>query len=192
MLLPGARGIPMLRQQMTNHIFVEKSQNCCHYDRQQNNKTAAVPAPGRSILSASFRRGSLTLEAALTLPLFVMILTAFLSFFSIMMVELKIQSAMYHAGKQIAAYYYAMDQIQGDSEKQQSLAKELGGSLAIYAVSETVVRNRIMEEAGSIPASVVEGGGSGLSFLGSRFDEASQDVVINVSYRMVIPFCRQD
>ena len=70
--------------------------------------------------------------------------TAFLSFFSIMTMELKIQNAMQHAGKQLAAYYYVLDALKEDHEKQ-SLAQELGESLVVYAVSETVVKDRILE-----------------------------------------------
>ena len=180
-----------LKDFMTRYTKIEtanpKGRNCCLNERQLNSKNAGS-ASFRSIHPTAFQHGSMTLEAALTFPLFLMILTAFLSFFSIMTVELKIQTAMHHAGKQLAAYYYAMDALQSDAEKKESLARELGESLVVYAVSETVVRNQILNEAGEIPSTVVAGGSGGMSFLGSRFDEASQDVVIHVSYQMVIPF----
>ena len=187
MLLPDTICLQFIREMMErNKSANPKGRNCCVRTIQMN-KPVLVTTPGRSLRSTSFREGSLTLEAALTFPFFLMLLTAFLSFFSIMTMELKIQNAMQHAGKQLAAYYYVLDALKEDQEKQ-SLAQELGESLAVYAVSETVVKDRILEEAGEIPATVVYGGSGGLSFLGSRFDEASQDVVIDVSYRMVIPF----
>ena len=180
-----------LKDFMTRYTKIEtanpKGRNCCLNERQLNSKNAGS-ASFRSIHPTALQHGSMTLEAALTFPLFLMILTAFLSFFSIMTGELKIQTAMHHAGKQLAAYYYAMDALQSDAEKKESLARELGESLVVYAVSETVVRNQILNEAGEIPSTVVAGGSGGMSFLGSRFDEASQDVVIHVSYQMVIPF----
>ena len=188
MLLSDLYGLKFfIRRQKTIKNANPKGRNRCSEKRQLNIQNARSVSP-RSIHPTSFHCGSLTLEAAITFPLFLMILTAFLSFFSIMTVELKIQNAMHHAGKQLAAYYYALDALQSDEGKEQNLAQELGESLVIYAVSETVVRSQIMNEAGDIPATVVSGGSDGLSFLGSRFDEASQDVVIHVSYQMVIPF----
>lgn len=188
MLLPETVDLQFLHEPADNTVIaIPKGRNCRFRKRQLNIKKAWI-TPGRSVSFTSFQSGSLTLEAALTFPLFILILTAFLSFFSMMTMELKIQNAMHHAAKQISAYYYALDELQGDSEKQQSLARELGSSLAVYAVSETVVRNQILNETGGIPASVIRGGSSGLSFLGSRFDEASQDIVVCVSYQMVIPF----
>ena len=186
MLLPELYGFQSSSQQIKKSAN-PKGRNCCLEKRQLNIQNAGSVSD-RSIRLTSFQSGSLTLEAALTFPLFLMILTAFLSFFSIMTVELRIQNAMHHAGKQMAAYYYALDALQSDEEKKQSLAQELGESLVVYAVSETVVRNQILNEVGNIPETMVVGGNSGLSFLGSRFDEASQDIVIYVSYQMVIPF----
>ena len=187
MLLSEVYGLQAFIRQPIKKINANpKGRNCCLEKKQLNNQNAGSTSL-RSIRPAFFRRGSLTLEAALTFPVFLLILTAFLSFFSIMTVELKIQNAMHHAGKHLAAYYYALDALQSDEEKA-SLARELGESLIVYAVSETVVRNQILNEAGDIPETVVAGGSGGLSFLGSRFDEASQDIVIHVSYRMVIPF----
>ena len=190
MLLSGKCGFQLLTRlsvQTRKKNANPKGRNCCHRKLQSNIQDTRS-APVRSSCLTPSLNGSLTLEAALTVPLFVMVLTALLSLFSIMMVELRLQSAMSHAGKQLAAYYYAVGELKNDQEKEQSLARELGESLAIYAVSETVVRDQILKETGSIPETVVRGGSGGLSFLGSRFDEASQDVVICVSYQMVIPF----
>ena len=171
-----------------NYYATPKGRNRCHEKLQLNILENSWADPGRSTRFTFFREGSMTLEAAIVLPLFLMVISAFLSFFSIMMVELKLQNAMNHAGKQLSAYYYAMDRLLNNHEKQNEIAEEIGASIAIYAASETVVREQVLKEAGSIPDSVVVGGSGGLSFMGSRFDQSAQDVIICVTYQMSVPF----
>ena len=49
---------------------------------------------------------SLTLEAALTLPLFLTVLWGFFFFFLALVLQIKMQSAMDRVGQKLAAYFY--------------------------------------------------------------------------------------
>ena len=61
--------------------------------------------------------GSLSLEAAVAVPLFLMVAAAFFSFFGIMTTQVKLQTGMERVGREIAGAYYAADKIRKDPEK---------------------------------------------------------------------------
>lgn len=109
-------------------------------------------------------KGSLTLEAALSFPVFLFLMTAVLSFFNIMNFEIRLQRAMTEAGKKLSVYSAEMTPV----------------------LIGTLVRDELREDQISFGA--VEDGEDGLSFFGSLYDPVNHDVVIRVNYGMKIPF----
>ena len=132
--------------------------------------------------------GSLSLEAAVVIPLFLMIVAAFLSFFGIMMTQLKLQTGMERVGREIAGAYYAADKIRKDPEKGKSWLLSLGEGLLLTAVSEGAVKDLVRKQAGDFADEMhVRGGENGVSFLGTRFSEEKQEVILQASYEFT-PF----
>lgn len=138
-----------------------------------NQKMIGDQAEGLSILhqrstlrSLSTGKGSLTIEASLTFPLFLILAVTILSFFNIMDFESRLQYAMGQAGKQLAS------------------------ATATAELTPILIRTLTTEELDKENTSYtsVKGGKDGLSFFGSLYDPLSHDVMIRVSYEMRIPY----
>jgi len=144
-------------------------------------------------LNEADKKGSITLEAALTLPLFLAVMTGLLSFFIFMTLEMKMQSAMEIVGQRIAAYMYVSDCFKeaetGETEKM-SILKEIGIEGADLVVTEMTAKGLVINEMDGYFADerIVEGGTRGVSFAGSYYDRVSKDLILHASYDLKIPF----
>ncbi len=109
--------------------------------------------------------GSLTIEAALAIPIFLFAVMAVLSFGEILRLQMKFDSALQQCAKELAVYGYAGDALCGSTIGEASFPAET-------LFSEVYVRNRVISELGKeyLDASPTEGTNS-LHFLGSRIME---------------------
>lgn len=109
--------------------------------------------------------GSLTIEAALTIPIFLFAIMAILSFAEILRLQINMDSALQQCAKELAVYGYAGDALCGNTVGDLSFPAET-------LFSEGYVRNRIISEVGKedLDHSPAEGTGS-LHFTGSRIME---------------------
>ena len=146
-------------------------------------------SPGKDVLRdikgtslfTSRLHGSMTVEAAIVLPL---LLFFFLNLFSgIEMLRLhgKIQMAMWETGRQISVYGYAYAQVTEKEQRNQILAKA-GGML----FSQTEVKNQIVHYLGKdyLDASPLTYGAKGLNLLESDFLQENDDLDIKVTYQV--------
>lgn len=114
-----------------------------------------------SVISIT-HEGSLTIEAALVIPLFLFAIIAVLSFTDILRLQMKMDSAMAQCAKELAVYGYAKDRIAGETLEDMSFGGET-------LFSETYVRSRILSELGEDYLLESPANGSGtIHFLGSR------------------------
>lgn len=132
---------------------------------------------------------SLTVETALVLPLFVMIMVGILWIGQIVYLHLRIQMALEQTGKEFASYYYivkAYREGKGEKGEQDFIAGELLEGIPSFAMA----KNRIVETAGKeiLDHSVIEKGSSGLSLLGSTFFQKDEQIDLTVSYKIKIPY----
>ncbi len=117
-----------------------------------------------SVISIT-HEGSLTVEAALVIPIFLFAVTAVLSFTDILRLQMKMDSAMTQCAKELAVYGYAGESIAGEVLDDIPFPE---GTL----FSETYVRNRVISELGQDYLSRSPANGSGtIHFLGSRIME---------------------
>ncbi len=147
----------------------------------------------KSTPSASFRHravnGSLTIEAALVMPVFLLVILAVYAFFNIMTAELRIQEALEKTAGRLAAGYYAVDKLSDSEEDRETLLEKAGKEVFYAAVSETLVRALVVRELGdSVGPEVVKNGTGGISFLGSRYDSEKCEVQLRAHYQMTVPF----
>lgn len=110
-------------------------------------------------------RGSLTIEAALTLPMFLFAMISLLSFIDILRVQIKLDSSMQQVAKELAVYGHAGDDLIGRTIGDVDFFGE-----SIF--SEFYVKSRVIELAGKelLEKTPLETT-SQITFLGSRILE---------------------
>lgn len=93
-----------------------------------------------SVISIT-KEGSLTIEAALVIPIFLFAVMSILSFTDILRLQMKIDSSLSQCAKELAVYGHAGDEI---SEK--SIGELSFGAETLF--SETYVRGRVISQTG--------------------------------------------
>lgn len=147
--------------------------------RRKSNCKSFVPKRISSVISIT-HEGSLTIEAALIIPIFLFAITAVLSFTDILRLQMKTDSAMAQCAKELAVYGYAEESILGEAIDDMPFAAET-------FFSETYVRNRVVSELGKDYLSGSPAGGSGtIHFVGSRIMEDDRIELRSAYY--VTPF----
>lgn len=139
---------------------------------------------------------SLTVEAALVLPLFIYFILAFLYFIQIFTVQETIQSSITRMGMNLskAAYVFQDFTDTGDAAdfdftifnnefdfKPGNIADELGSEALIRLYAQDFLDNN------QINNSCIIGGFDGLSFYGTDIIGSNDDIDIVVSYKVKIP-----
>lgn len=137
--------------------------------------------------------GSLTVEAALVLPIFVLVLAGILCMGQIFYLQTRIQTAMEQTGEELATYYYGVKSLSGDTDGEEGKQSGLDAVLGDFAkgiASAVFAKNRILEAVGRewLDNSLIEGGSDGLSMAGSTFFQEDDRVNLTVRYRIKIPY----
>lgn len=137
-------------------------------------------------------QGSITTEAALILPLFLMAITAMFVFFNAMAFELKMQGVLNQVGTDLS-WYSALPEEVLSSEGTDGISR-IPGFLVTGILSETVVKPMVLSEMEKkgVPFDLVLHGKDGISFLGSHYDTKKKDIVLLASYQIQIPFFQSD
>ena len=134
-------------------------------------------------------KASLSVEAAIALPLFVMAVLSLAFLFRVMAVEHRIQAAMDTAAERASIYVYLADHRHSAEEIGSAEGKELeemilsGGLTAAYLLGKTVY------SAGAdwLNASPVVGGVTGLNPIGSALPDNEGNIDFVLNYRVRIP-----
>ena len=158
-----------------------------HLDPFQNRR-----ASSGEISDAASAQASLTVEAALSLTLFLLAVTCFWGLFPAIQMGVEIQWALEQTTEEMAISAYGAgkwtEKISGAWEKEGAGAEELL-SAAAGGLSLEYARQRVIQLVGveRLEASCILGGSSGLSFLGSSVE--GEDLVdLQVSYQVRLPF----
>lgn len=138
--------------------------------------------------------GSLTAEAALVLPFFLMVVTGMLLLFQIMVFQLRLQRAIDYALQRAAACCYATDLIQnseGESDAQKLAGVEgveedlLTGGLTVVYVRRLTLDQM---ETAFLHAPWITGGKNGLTFFFDGIPDSQGVIDLLVRYEVKIPF----
>ena len=151
---------------VSSYLNVYKRAN----NKAAKNKTERIPAGTFSSLTDPKERrarGSLTVEAALVLPIFLFAVMAILSFTEILRFQIKADNAISQCAKELAIYAYVTENGSGGA------SGDAMSMISGLAISETYVRGRVTNELtrSYIDSSPVKGG---LYFLGSKMLQESQ------------------
>ncbi|SCP96361.1 TadE/TadG family type IV pilus assembly protein [Anaerobium acetethylicum] len=130
-------------------------------------------------------RGSLTVEAACALPLFLFAMFTIMYFMEIMRLQTDIGSVLCQTGREMAEYGYAVEHAAG-------LGTEQGkaGGIAASVMGDIYVKNRIVSELGKdyLNSSCIVGGSSGISLARSVFMGESDEIDLIAEYEIRLPF----
>lgn len=149
----------------------------------------------RSFIYISFlSKGSITLEAAIAIPLFFLGLLSFISVINIIYLQTELQIALEETIRNVSkeAYisseFYALssDKQYETINKDSSIAENLGATL----ISVTYIKNKFLTEdiKEFLDNSFIKGGADGISFKFSSVDMNKSTLDIIIDYKCSIPF----
>lgn len=149
---------------LQTHFYYHTDKNFLTFPKIKENQSNFFSKRASSVISIT-SEGSLTIEAALIIPIFLFAVMAIMSFGEILRIQMKLDSAMQQCAKELAVYGYAGDALLDGTIGEASFPAET-------LFSESYVRNRIISQLGEdyLSASPMEGTQS-LHFLGSRIME---------------------
>lgn len=127
--------------------------------------------------------GSITLETALVLPIFMMIVISLLSTIEVVNEYLQINEALYQVGKEVAFYSYPYEELKDIGKLNYLDDYEEIESLAL---AETFVRTRLIAILGAdwIERSMVKGGIVGFHLYRSDICNGNNDIDLVLTYKM--------
>lgn len=119
--------------------------------------------------------GSMTLEAALIMPIFIFAILNILSIVEVIRVQSNIEAAMCETVKEMAVYGYVYDKEIGDT-----------GSITSEILSNTVAKAAVVQKAGTnyLKHSMIKDGANGLWFIKSDVMEQDNMIDLVARYRM--------
>ena len=129
-----------------------------------------------------FLKGSLTIETALVLPLFLFAVLTYLYIAEAIRFSGNTEEALHQSARQLATYSYAYEHALGE--------KTVGSLLSSKGLSLTLGKSMVMTHLGSIYAdeSPVESGSAGISFLRSSVLGNDETIDLIASYKVDTPF----
>lgn len=121
-------------------------------------------------------KGSMTVEAAIIMPIFIFAILNLLSIVDIIRVHSNIQAAMTETAKEMAVYGYAYDKFT-DGEK---------NNLALSILGKELAKNKIKNLAGRdyLDHSMIKGGSNGLWFIKTDIMYQNDMIDLIVRYRV--------
>ena len=130
----------------------------------------------------SLYRGSLTVEAALVLPIFLFAVLTYLYIAEAIRFSGNAEEALHQTARQLATYSYAYEHALGSTET--------GNFVLSKGISLTLGKTMVMQhlESGYADESPVEGGSGGLSFLRSSVLNGDEMIDLFASYKVDTPF----
>lgn len=140
---------------------------------------------GKAFFFAPF--GSMTIEAALVIPLFLSAMISLLGIMEIFDVQMRLEGALFQVAKEMAVQGYAYERLAGGKEKTSSIPLSV-------AFSESYVRAQVQKNvtASFLDHSVIKNGRKGMLYSFSRIMEADR-IELRIVYRvaprlMLVPF----
>ena len=183
-------------------IAIKQAYNSIYIPTEQKGIKEMLPrmtADGRPLPA------SLTLEAALTLPLLITVLYGFFFFFLAIVLHIRMQSALDRVGQKLAAWFYIVEQGRDrlmqymdheEGEKDEALPQigswdisDLGSMAVDMVMAETVVKAMLTDvfHGQFAGEEVVEGGTGGISMLASYYDRNTKVLHLRATYTILFP-----
>lgn len=151
-----------------------------HHKNNRVKKSISKIIDKRMSLFISFSKGSITVEAAIAVPIFLFVMVNLLYSLDIIRLYSNMDMAMHQTGRQMAMYAYAYDKL----EEQDNKILSMVGNIAF---DEIYLKNKIVKEVDSayLDQSPMVNGKNGISFLKSSYME--EDMIDLVAEYKVQP-----
>ena len=136
------------------------------------------------------KRGSITVEAAIIMPLFMFALTTIIQIMSVMNVQLSVQHSLYEQSLKIAGYTYFTDTLTDKLTKWLNVSDyKRAVSIVENGVTEGIVKSMVIDDLGEdfFEKEWIAGGKSGITVIVSPYIESGEiDIIfhykINLKY----------
>lgn len=148
-----------------------------------------IPIHNRNLLSVRLpKKGSLTLEAAIVLPLFLLFMTAILSFLILISLQSEIQMTMEETARSIGKKAYLAEHLANRAED--SAPDEGSAGFLSAGINSFTIKSWMLKEglADRIRQSSVRGGTDGFYVYHSGYDRKKGILDIVVNYTYEFPF----
>lgn len=137
------------------------------------------------------RRASLTVEASLVFPIFILVILGFLYFMQLFILQERIQSSITEVSKFASKYAYLYERVlqpEGEADKEEESENELRGIMN-GLISGTIYRSKFLEYLGEDKPNdfCVDGGLNAISFIQSSFMKEDKNIEIVATYDVRIP-----
>ena len=176
--------------------FSSKNKALCHHSSHFNNSNHYSERPYlyTSLKNNSNLRGSLTIEAAVGFPIFIIVIYAVISFISAMYIQLSMQIALEETVRAtnktayIASIYSQLDKEEKDSLDNSS--PSMGETFGTSLLSASYLHNSFINEDNKklLNSPLIKNGEKGISFLSSSIDLDSGIADIIINYQINLPF----
>lgn len=152
-----------------NNFFGKESMDfsIAHHNKKQNSSKLISPFRGKRASVSTFLFGSVTVEAALLLPIFCIALVCILSAFEVQTIKMTVRNGLQCAGQKVAYEDY-------------------GREVFLTSGLEKDLKNTIGKER--LSGSSVQGGTEGISCRKSYRDPSSHRYVFVAEYKVQLPF----
>lgn len=143
----------------------------------------------RAVLCTFPKAGSLTLEAAFIIPLFLLAMMSVLSFVQVLLIQMRLMTPIENAAREMAQYVYLQEKSIGEE-----VFDSLPGQLVSGGISIATARKKIVDAVGEqwLEDSGIVDGKAGLSFLFSKIPDEENVVDVVVHYRVQLKGCFVD
>ena len=134
---------------------------------------------------------SLTLEAAVSVPLFLMFCIALISFLAILNLQINIQVSMEETSRSMGKTAYALEHASSIKEKNSDSTDEQTLTMMSLGINPTTIKMWILSDNSlnsMVEQSRVKGGTGGLYTYNSTFDETDGILDIITSYDYQVPW----
>lgn len=138
--------------------------------------------------------GSLTVEAALVLSIFLFCVSSLLTLFSAMQIHLILRAAMEEVGEETAMLVSALDSQEETAGSVPSAWESALEELISSGLSAGYLKSQVIAQVGEdrLEESCIVSGSGGLSFSGSSVLSEDDQVILTVAYEIEIPFLPGD
>ena len=136
-------------------------------------------------------RASLTLEAAMSVPLFMIFCISLISFLVILNLQINIQVSMEEASRSMGKTAYALEHASSVKEKNSESTDQQALTLMSLGINPTTVKMYLFSDSdlsSLISKSRIKGGTNGLYTYNSTFDEVDGILDIVTSYDYQVPW----
>ena len=138
-----------------------------------SNQSVSCSVRGRTSRCISEKKGSITVEAALVFPLFLLTVTAFVYLLAMVQLKTEMGRSLTDSGKQLAA-----------AAEYAETAGSTGSSVAVMLYGQQKMKNYLDGRAATV---VLKGGAGGISTLGSSWKAEESLITLEASAEAVFP-----